>query len=141
MLEFITIHRGVTDKDAKELTDKMARVGKSIAEPTSSEDISRILKRRGEKMFYQSGNQKKLEELDIDSVLENAEEHQTEQPEGIAADGGEEFLRSFEYTDVKIDLEWDQIIPKDQLEEIKRKRRKGRRALSQIWSSRMHQET
>ena len=124
MLEFITIHRGVTDKDAKELTDKMARVGKSIAEPTSSEDISRILKRRGEKMFYQSGNQKKLEELDIDSVLENAEEHQTEQPEGIAADGGEEFLRSFEYTDVKIDLEWDQIIPKDQLEEIKREEKK-----------------
>ena len=120
MLEFITIHRGVTDKDAKELTDKMARVGKSIAEPTSSEDISRILKRRGEKMFYQSGNQKKLEELDIDSVLENAEEHQTEQPEGIAADGGEEFLKSFEYTDVKIDLEWDQIIPKDQLDEIKK---------------------
>ena len=119
MLEFITIQRGVTDKEAKELSDKMARVGKGVAEPTSSEDISRILKRRGQKMFEQSGNQKKLEELDIDSVLENAEEHQTDQPEGIAADGGEEFLRSFEYMDVKVDLEWDQIIPRDQLEEIK----------------------
>jgi chromodomain-helicase-DNA-binding protein 1 len=118
MLEFITIQQGVTDKDAKELTDKMARVGKGIAEPTSSEDISRILKRRGQKMFEQSGNQKKLEELDIDSVLENAEEHKTEQPEGIAADGGEEFLKSFEYTDVKIELEWDKIIPKDKLDEI-----------------------
>lgn len=124
MLEFITIQRGVTDKDAKELTDRMARVGKGISEPNSSEDISRILKRRGEKMFYQSGNQKKLEELDIDSVLENAEEHKTEQPEGIAADGGEEFLKSFEYTDVKIDLEWDQIIPKDQLDEIKAEEKK-----------------
>lgn len=119
MLEFITIQRGVTDKDAKELTDKMARVGKSVVEPTSSDDISRILKRRGQKMFEQSGNQKKLEELDIDAVLENAEEHQTDQPEGIAADGGEEFLRSFEYIDVKLDLEWDQIIPKEQLEVIK----------------------
>ena len=124
MLEFITIQRGVTDKDAKEITDRMARVGKGIAEPNSSEDISRILKRRGEKMFYQSGNQKKLEELDIDTVLENAEEHQTEQPEGIAADGGEEFLKSFEYMDVKIDLEWDQIIPKDQLDEIKEEEKK-----------------
>ena len=124
MLEFITIQRGVTDKDAKELTDKMARAGKGVTEPSSSEDISRILKRRGEKMFYQSGNQKKLEELDIDSVLENAEEHQTEQPEGIAADGGEEFLKSFEYMDVKIDLEWDQIIPKDQLEAIKEEEKK-----------------
>ena len=124
MLEFITIQRGVTDKDAKELTDRMARVGKGVAEPSSSEDISRILKRRGEKMFLQSGNQKKLEELDIDSVLENAEEHETEQAEGIAADGGEEFLKTFEYTDVKVDLEWDDIIPKDQLEQIKAEEKK-----------------
>lgn len=134
MLEFITIQKGVTDKDAKELTDKMARVGKSVSEPTSSEDISRILKRRGQKMFEQSGNQRKLEELDIDSVLENAEEHKTEQPEGIAADGGEEFLKSFEYTDVKIDLEWDQIIPKDKLDEIhaEEKRRADEKYLADV---------
>lgn len=119
MLEFITIQRGVTDKEAKEITDKMARAGKGVIEPNSSEDISRILKRRGQKMFEQSSNQKKLEELDIDAVLENAEEHQTDQPEGIAADGGEEFLKSFEYMDVKVDLEWDDIIPRDQLEELK----------------------
>ncbi|KAI9819916.1 MAG: hypothetical protein M1827_006486 [Pycnora praestabilis] len=124
MLEFITIQRGVTDKDAKELTDKMAKVGRSVTEPTSSDDISRILKRRGQKMFEQSGNQKKLEELDIDSVLENAEEHKTEGPGGIEADGGEEFLKSFEYLDVKVDLEWDEIIPKEQLEEIKAEEKK-----------------
>lgn len=119
MLEFITIQRGVTDKDSKEITDKIIRVGKSVAEPNSSEDISRILKRRGQKMFEQSGNQKKLEELDIDAVLADAEEHRTAEPETLAADGGEEFLKSFEYMDVKIDLEWDQIIPKEQLNEIK----------------------
>ena len=124
MLEFITIQRGVTDKDAKELGNKMARAGKGVDAPNSSEDISRILKRRGEKMFLQSGNQKKLEELDIDSVLENAEEHQTEQPEGIAADGGEEFLKSFEYMDVKVDLEWDQIIPAETLDEIRAEEKK-----------------
>ncbi|KAH8663069.1 P-loop containing nucleoside triphosphate hydrolase protein [Tricladium varicosporioides] len=118
MLEFITIQRGVTDKEKKELREKAVKAGK-IDDPKSSEDISRILKRRGQKMFEQSGNQKKLEELDIDSVLENAEEHKTEVPEGMVADGGEDFLRSFEYTDVKIDLEWDDIIPKDQLEVIK----------------------
>lgn len=118
MLEFITIQRGVTDK---ELSSKVAR---AVAEPTSAEDIDRILKKRGQKMFEQVGNQKKLEELDIDTVLENAEEHKTEQPEGLAADGGEDFLRSFEYTDVKIDLEWDDIIPKDQLERIKAEEKK-----------------
>ena len=120
MLEFITIQRGVTDKDAKDISDRMARAGAGIAEPTSSDDISRILKRRGEKMFSQSDNQKKLEQLNIDSVLENAEEHKTEQPEGLAADGGAEFLKSFEYVDVKAsEKDWDQIIPKDQLDEIK----------------------
>jgi chromodomain-helicase-DNA-binding protein 1 len=128
MLEFITIQRGVTDKDARELGDRMARIGASTAEPTSSDDISRILKRRGQKMFEQTGNQRKLEELDIDAVLENAEEHKTEQPEGMTTDGGEEFLRSFEYTDVKIDLEWDDIIPKDQLEKIKAEERKKQEA-------------
>lgn len=124
MLEFITIQRGVTDKDARELGDRMARVGASVAEPTSSDDISRILKKRGQKMFEQSGNQRKLEELDIDAVLENAEEHSTEQPQGMTTDGGEEFLRSFEYTDVKIDLEWDEIIPKHEIDKLKEAERK-----------------
>ncbi|GAB7364406.1 hypothetical protein MBLNU230_g4949t1 [Neophaeotheca triangularis] len=126
MLEYITIQRGVTDREAKDLGDRMARAGANVTEPTSSDDISRILKKRGQKMFEQSNNQKKLEELDIDAVLENAEEHRTEQPEGITTDGGEEFLKSFEYTDVKLDpdLEWDQIIPKEHLEKIREEERK-----------------
>ncbi|KAF2748148.1 hypothetical protein M011DRAFT_499340 [Sporormia fimetaria CBS 119925] len=116
MLEFVTIQRGVTDRQQKEMNDKMSRVA---GEPTSADDINQILKRRGQKMFEQSGNQKKLEELDIDSLLENAEEHKTEQAAGLTSDGGEEFLRNFEYTDIKIDLEWDDIIPKDELEVVK----------------------
>lgn len=120
MLEYITIQKGVTDKEKKEkMQDQLNKAGRGAEAPTSSEDISRILKRRGQKMFEQSGNQKRLEELDIDSVLENAEEHKTEQQEGIPGDGGEDFLKNFEYTDVKLDLEWDQIIPKEALAEIK----------------------
>ncbi|EMD00989.1 hypothetical protein BAUCODRAFT_192112 [Baudoinia panamericana UAMH 10762] len=124
MLEYITIQRGVTDKDARELGDRMAKVGASTAEPNSSDDISNILKKRGQKMFEQSGNQARLESLDIDAMLANAEEHRTEQPEGMTTDGGEEFLRSFEYTDVKIDVEWEDIIPKDQLAKLKEEERK-----------------
>ncbi|KAF2856229.1 chromodomain helicase-like protein [Plenodomus tracheiphilus IPT5] len=116
MLEFITIQRGVTDRQQKELNDKMSR---AAAEPNSADDINNILKRRGQKMFEQSGNQKKLEELDIDAVLENAEEHKTEEAAGLTSDGGAEFLKNFEYTDVKIDLEWDDIIPKDDLDAVK----------------------
>ncbi|KAL9580649.1 MAG: hypothetical protein Q9212_004368 [Teloschistes hypoglaucus] len=120
MLEHITIERGVTDKESNDkLQDKLAKVKKGSDAPSSSEDISRILKRRGQKMFEQSSNQKRLEELDIDSVLENAEEHQTEEDKRLTGDGGEDFLKKFEYTDVKLDLEWDQIIPKEAIAEIK----------------------
>lgn len=124
MLEFITIQRGVTDKDTSNFKERMAEAKRVTEAPNDPDDINRILKRRGQKMFEQSGNQKKLEALDIDAVLENAEEHKTEQPEGLAADGGEDFLKSFEYTDVKVDLEWDEIIPKDQLEAIQAEERK-----------------
>jgi chromodomain-helicase-DNA-binding protein 1 len=113
MLEFITIQRGVTDRQQKEIDDKLSRV----AEPNSADDINQILKKRGQKMFQQENNQKKLEELDIDAVLENAEEHKTEQAAGLTSDGGAEFLKNFEYTDVT--LEWDDIIPQPQLEVVK----------------------
>ncbi|EYE91202.1 chromatin-remodeling ATPase CHD1 [Aspergillus ruber CBS 135680] len=119
LLEWITIQRGVTDKEASEIQTKMARGG-IVGEPNSTDDISRILKRRGQRMFEQTGNQEKLEQLDIDSVLANAELHQTEQAEEIQADGGEEFLKAFNYVDIKVDdLTWDDIIPKEQLEGIK----------------------
>ncbi|KAL5341822.1 SNF2 family N-terminal domain-containing protein [Aspergillus crustosus] len=125
LLEFITIQRGVTDKEATEIQNKMTRGGITLGEPNSTDDISRILKRRGQKMFEQTGNQAKLEQLDIDSVLANAELHQTEQTEGIQADGGEEFLKAFDYVDIKVDdLSWDDIIPKEQLEEIKAEEKK-----------------
>ncbi|KAG9654461.1 SNF2 family DNA-dependent chromodomain-containing ATPase, partial [Aureobasidium melanogenum] len=120
ILEHITIHQAMTEKEAKALRNKLDSAGVSTAEPVAHDDLSRILKRRGQKMFEQSGNQKKLEELDIDAVLENAEIHQTEQAgAGITASGGADFLKSFEYTDVKLDLEWDDIIPKEHLEAIK----------------------
>lgn len=135
LLEFITIQRGVTDKEASEIQSKIARGGLIVGEPTATEDISRILKRRGQKMFEQTGNQKKLEQLDIDSVLANAELHQTEQAESIQADGGEEFLKAFEFVDIKVDdLSWDDIIPKEQLEGLKaeEKRRADARYLADV---------
>ncbi|KAL9621972.1 MAG: hypothetical protein Q9160_003634 [Pyrenula sp. 1 TL-2023] len=113
MLEYITIQQGVTDKETQ------ARRAAQVGEPTNSSEISRILKKRGQRMFEQTDNQKKLEELDLDAVLEKAEDYKVEQPEGTDVDGGEEFLRSFDFVDVKVDdLSWDEIIPKEQLEEL-----------------------
>ena len=115
MLEFLTIQRGVTDKETQ------ARRNALVGEPGSSNEISRILKKRGQRMFEQTDNQKKLEELDLDAVLEKAEDYKVEQPDGTDADGGEDFLRSFDFVDVKVDeLSWDDIIPKEHLDELKK---------------------
>ena len=115
MLEFLTIQRGVTDKETQ------ARRNALVGEPGSSSEISRILKKRGQKMFEQTDNQKKLEELDLDAVLNSAEDYKVEQPDGTEADGGEEFLRSFDFVDVKVDeLSWEDIIPKEHLERIQK---------------------
>ncbi|KAJ9602080.1 ATP-dependent DNA helicase Hrp3 [Cladophialophora chaetospira] len=115
MLEFLTIQQGVTDKETQ------ARRNALVGEPGSSSEISRILKKRGQKMFEQTDNQKKLEELDLDAVLNSAEDYKVEQPDGTEADGGEEFLKSFDFVDVKVDeLSWDDIIPKEQLERIQK---------------------
>ena len=127
ILEYITIARAVeppTDARQRQLGDKLAQASVATAEPTTADEISRILKLRSQKMFEQTDNQKKLEELDIDAVLASAEEHKTEQVDGFTADGGEEFLKSFEYTDVKVDLDWDDIIPKDELATIKAEKQK-----------------
>ena len=119
MLEFLTIQQGVTDKETQ------ARRNALVGEPGSSSEISRILKKRGQKMFEQTDNQKKLEELDLDAVLNNAEDYKVEQPDGTEADGGEDFLKSFDFVDVKVDeLSWDDIIPEQALMELKEQERK-----------------
>ena len=124
ILEWITIQRGVSDESSKQYSDLMAKASANVSEPTTSEAISRLLKHRSQKMFEESSTQRKLEELDIDAVLEGAEEHKVEGPTGLEADGGEEFLKSFNYMDVKIDPEWDEIIPKDELSALQAEAKK-----------------
>ena len=131
VLEYITIKHGMTDQDREKFGKKMADSGQNAEPATDNEDINRLLKSRGRKMFEQTGNQEKLEALDIDSVLENAEEHTTEQPHNVPANGSDEFMNAFNYTDVKIkEPQWDEIIPpeaRERFEEEERKREAERK--------------
>ncbi|KAL9635277.1 MAG: hypothetical protein Q9204_002680 [Flavoplaca sp. TL-2023a] len=110
LLEQITIDISVTDKIAHEKLEKARKVTEA---PTTSEDIARILKYRSQKMFQKASDQKHLEELDIDTMIADAEENSTEQL------NREDFLKRFEYTDIALDKEWDEIIPKEALAKIK----------------------
>jgi chromodomain-helicase-DNA-binding protein 1 len=122
LLEYLTIQRAVTD-EGKALREEAQKKGIKLDGPSSAEDIQWILKMRSQKMFEQTGNQERLEQLDIDSILENAEITKTNNAEKInLSSGGIDWDNFMQITDVKVDdlaLDWDQIIPAEQLAVIK----------------------
>lgn len=121
-LEYLTIQAGVTD-EGKALREQFKERGLKMDEAKTAEDISMILKMRSQNLFEQSGNQEKLEQLDIDAILENAEVTKTDVDDKInLSSGGIDWDNWMQVTDVKVDdlaLDWDQIIPADQLAVIK----------------------
>jgi len=122
-LEYLTIQAGVTDAEGKALREKFKEKGLKFDEAKTAEDISMILKMRSQNLFEQTGNQQKLEQLDIDAILENAEVTKTDIDDKInLSTGGIDWDNWMQVTDVKLDenaLDWDQIIPADQLAAIK----------------------
>ncbi|KAG7923917.1 hypothetical protein KL905_000071 [Ogataea polymorpha] len=113
ILEYAIISLGITDNNKS----------KTKAEPTSGE-LSEILKFGASNMFKSNDNQKKLENLDLEDVLNHAEDHVTTPDLGESNLGGEEFLKQFEVTDYKADVDWDDIIPEEELKKIKEEEEK-----------------
>lgn len=107
ILEYAIISLGVTDGNKYQKKN----------EPNTAE-LSQILKFGAGNMFAAKDNQKKLEDLNLDDVLDHAEDHVTTPDLGESHLGGEEFLRQFEVTDYKADVDWDDIIPEDELKKI-----------------------
>ncbi|PSR99437.1 P-loop containing nucleoside triphosphate hydrolase protein [Coniella lustricola] len=121
-LEYLTIQAGVTD-EGKALREEFKDRGLKVDEAKTSEDIQMILKMRSQNLFEQSGNQEKLEQLDIDTILEQAEETKTAVDDKLnLSTGGIDWDNWMHVTDVKVDetaLDWDQIIPPEQLAVVK----------------------
>lgn len=109
VLEYAIISLGITDPNAK-------KNGKT--DPSTSE-LSQILKFGAGTMFKENNNQQKLENLNLDDVLSHAEDHVTTPDLGESNLGSEEFLKQFEVTDYKADVEWDDIIPQEELTKLK----------------------
>ena len=113
ILEFAIISLGMND----------GKNHKNKSEPSSNE-LSQILKFGAGNMFKASDNQKKLEDLNLDDVLNNAQDHVTTPDLGDSNLGSEEFLKQFEVTDYKADIEWDDIIPQEELTKLKDEEKK-----------------
>lgn len=122
LLEYLAIQAGVTD-DGKAFREEFNKKGLKVDGPTSAQDIQNILKMRSRSMFEQTDNQERLEQLDIDSVLENAEITKTKVDDKInLSSGGINWDNWMQVHDVEVDhntLDWDKIIPQDQLDKIK----------------------
>lgn len=114
ILEYAIISLGVTDKSHQP----------KQKDGLTTNELSEILKFGASTMFKSNDNQKKLEALDLDDVLEHAEDHDTTGEVGGASMGGEEFLKQFEVTDYKADVTWDDIIPAEERARIKEEEKK-----------------
>lgn len=119
VLEYAIISLGLnnqkTESDLKKMKDQ----------PNNGE-LANILKFGADNMFKANDNQKKLEELNLDDVLSHAEDHVTTPDIGESHLGGEEFLKQFEVTDVNTNFEWDDIIPEEDLKQIKLEEEKAK---------------
>ncbi|QPG76886.1 hypothetical protein FOA43_004280 [Brettanomyces nanus] len=113
ILEYAIISLGITDQK------------KAKNEPSSGE-LSEILKFGADNMFKKNDNQKKLENLDLEEVLNHAEDHDTTPDLGESNLGSEDFLKQFEVTDYKANVDWDDIIPEEELKKIKEEEAKKR---------------
>jgi len=113
ILEYAIISLGVTDG-----------TNRSKKNEPSAGELSEILKFGAGNMFKASDNQKKLEDLNLDDVLNHAEDHVTTPDLGESNLGGDEFLKQFEVTDYKADVDWDDIIPAEELAKLKEDEKK-----------------
>jgi chromodomain-helicase-DNA-binding protein 1 len=99
----------------------------------SKDELDAILKFGAQNMYKTDDTQQnqKLEQMDLDEILNKAENHETEATaEAVGASlGGEGFLSQFAaIQDVKNDLSWDDIIPLDEREKATQKEREKEEA-------------
>ncbi|KAJ2916766.1 hypothetical protein MD484_g3612, partial [Candolleomyces efflorescens] len=88
----------------------------------SKDELHAVLKYGAQKMFDKNDTEQsqKLAEMDLDDILKHAEDHETQQQgDGGTSLGGEGFLATFAaVSDVKNDMNWEDIIPLDERQRI-----------------------
>lgn len=109
--KMILEHAIISQVDTSGLNIGRRQKKDSGKESYSKEELSQILKYGASNIFKSETTQAQLEEMDLDDVLNKAENYETETAPGATSLGGEEFLR-IAVQDIKADLtSWDDIIP------------------------------
>jgi chromodomain-helicase-DNA-binding protein 1 len=133
------------DTTQTHLSSKGGTVQRDAAKPDnlSKDELNAVLKYGAQKMFDKDeGTQnKKLDEMDLDDILNRAEDHETAEAgaEATTSLGGEAFLATFaEITDVKNDLNWEDIIPLEERQKLEDE--EGRRRAEELASTEVARE-
>ncbi|KAG7446290.1 uncharacterized protein BT62DRAFT_1021007 [Guyanagaster necrorhizus] len=96
----------------------------SKPENLSKDELTAVLKYGAQKMFDKDDSQQsqKLDEMDLDDILNRAEDHETmDGGDGGTSLGGEGFLSQFAaVSDVKNDMNWEDIIPLDERQKFEK---------------------
>ncbi|KAJ7902074.1 SNF2 family N-terminal domain-containing protein [Mycena olivaceomarginata] len=119
VLEYAIINQ--MDTSQAHLSSKANAAAKDPHKPDnlSKDELTAVLKYGAQKMFDKDDTQQsqKLDEMDLDDILNRAEDHETMAVNGDGGTslGGEGFLAQFAgVTDVKNDMSWEDIIPLEQ---------------------------
>lgn len=124
VLEYAIINQ--MDTSQAHLSSKAASSTKDPSKPNelSKDELHAVLKYGAQRIFDKDDSQqsKKLDEMDLDDILNRAEHHETMAAQGEGASlGGEGFLAQFaNVSDVKNDMSWDEIIPLEARQEFER---------------------
>ncbi|TRM69410.1 SNF2 family N-terminal domain-containing protein [Schizophyllum amplum] len=107
-------HLGAKEKKAESINK----------ESYTKDELTAVLKYGAQKMFDKdaSSQNQKLDEMDLDDILNRAEDHETETAgDGGRSLGGEGFMAQLaQVSDVKNDMNWEDIIPVDEREKAAR---------------------
>ncbi|KAH7913675.1 SNF2 family N-terminal domain-containing protein [Hygrophoropsis aurantiaca] len=124
VLEYAIINQ--MDTSQAHLSSKGEKLKEAVKPDNLSKDeLTAVLKYGAQKMFDKDDSQQnqKLDEMDLDDILNRAEDHETMAAAGDGGTslGGEGFLAQFAaVSDVKNDMSWEDIIPLDERQKFEK---------------------
>ncbi|ORX58368.1 hypothetical protein BCR36DRAFT_111075 [Piromyces finnis] len=120
VLEYCIIKQ--MDTSGETLLQKSSKKSKR-ADQFNKEELQSILKFGAQKMFSEDAGTEKLEEMNLDEILERAEHTETTESMNLT-EASAEFLEQFKVADFGVnDLTWEEIIPEEERKKLEEEER------------------
>jgi len=120
VLEYCIIKQ--MDTSGETLLQKSNKKSKR-ADQFNKEELQSILKFGAQKMFSEDAGTEKLEEMNLDEILERAEHTETTESMNLS-EASAEFLEQFKVADFGVnDLTWEEIIPEEERKKLEEEER------------------